>query len=1107
MRRMFPCSLKMRPLRKVFKEIKKQTGYYFLYSVELLAGTDNVSLNMQKEPLQNALAKCLQGTDLTYAIVDKTIVIKRKPQAIVAAVEATQPEPPFTITGKVADEEGNPLENVSVVVKGSKKGVASGKDGNFTIQVPDGGGVLIFSYVGFESMESRVSGQTALSINLKKKETKTDEVVVIGYGSVKKSDVTGSVSSIKAADLQNKQFTSVDQALQGRAAGVQVTNSDATPGARPNIMIRGTNSLGTSSEPLFVVDGYPSNEDIASINPNDIESIEVLKDASATAIYGSRGANGVILVTTKRGRNGKLSVSLESYYGQARVTKTIPVMNARQYAEYRNDVVKNIGAPNAKPFASPALLDYFSTHTTDWQAALFQKAPVSDVQLSMSGGDEKTKFLISGEWYKQEGIIPNTAFERGNLRFNFDRQISNKLKVGLTSILGRTLQKNALVNTLGGTEGGTVLNLLRLNPAVPVYGQNGAYTYGNAVIKDAASDPASVVDLLGNPVAYANRVINDTYLNRGQISLFGEYEIIQGLKLKILFGGEYLNNWQNFYAPYDLFEQAQNTGTASRFNGYRTNWLNENNLTYTKNFGTRHSLTVLGGFSFQKFKYETNTALATGFFTNSFSYNNLGAGGAATVSSTASQNQLNSYYARINGKLWENLLLTATFRADGSSKFGKNNKFGYFPSTAAAYKLGNLSFIRQLKVFDDVKFRIGYGVTGNQEIPPYLSTFGYDLAGFFSPGVAPGALVFGSTRQIAVSASRPANPDLRWEQTSSFNTGLDLGFWNNRLLVTVDYYTKKTTDLLWSVALPATTGFTNAFKNLGSVENKGLELSFSGSPVATQGFRWNAGLNIAFNKNKILSLGAEPFRLYGVSTTQPLIVRDNYVILQPGREIGKFFLYDFDGIWQSQSEISKSAFNATYKNAQKPGYARYKDVNGDGTITPADRKIFDGSAYPKYVFGFTNTFSFKGVELNAFLQGQQGNKILNLNKYWMEYPPESNKSISVLNRWNGEGTSNSIPAAGFESSRLLGQDFVEDGSYIRLKSLSLSYQLPGKWMQAAKLSLVRLYITGTNLFTITHYSGYDPEVNSYNSNLFLQGVDQGAYPVSRSIIFGAKIGF
>lgn len=1129
-------------LALVLKELVQQRNLYFSYDEKTVANKFVPTPSRRGGNVEKILTELLKNTGLRFQKVNGNtfLILEELPPVPPATVptksSAIEPLPerhdvslsafhaglrgisPLTlpsvsrvlvaVSGKVTDETGAAVVGATVRLKGNATvGTTTNAEGAFSLNLPDGDGTLVISSVGYLSQEVVVGNRTTLDVRLKSSTNSLDEVVVIGYGSVKKSDITGSVSSVKVADLKGTQILSAAQALQGRAAGVQVFNSDATPGARPNIRIRGTNSLGTSSEPLFVIDGYPSNEDINSINPNDIESIEILKDASATAIYGSRGANGVILITTKRGETGKLAINVEAYYGVATVTKTLPVMNARQYAEYRNDVVRNIGAPTARPFASPALLDYFSTHSTDWQAAMFEQAPVSDVQLNLSGGDEKTRYLLSGEWYKQAGVVRNTGFERGNLRFNFDRKISQKFTFGLTAVLGRTLTQAALTNTNGGTEGGTVLNLLRLNPAVPVYGPNGAFSYGNTVVKDADSDPASVVDLLGNPIAYAERVTNNNYVNRGQLSAFGEYEILEGLKFKLLLGGEYLNTWQNFYAPYELFEQAQNIGTASRTNGNRLNWLNENNLTYTRNFGPKHSLSALLGVSFQKFKYETNTALATNFFTNAFTFNNLGAGAAAAVSSTASQNQLNSFYGRVNATLYTNLLLTATLRADGSSKFGKNNKFGYFPSAAVAYKLSDLPFVRQLKIVNEVKVRAGYGVTGNQEINPYLSVFGYDLASAFSPGVLPGAVVFGSTRQIAVSANRPANPDLKWEQTSSFNAGLDLSLWNNRLSLTLDYYTKQTRDLLWSVALPATTGFTSAFKNLGSIENRGWELSLSGDPFNANGFRWNSSLNVAVNRNKIRSLGDEPQRLYGANTMQALITRDNFIILKPGEEIGKFFLYEFDGIWQSQEEINGSAFTTTYKNSLKPGYARYKDLNGDGTINVNDKKIYEGSAYPKFVFGFTNTFSYKGFELNVFLQGQQGNQLLNLNKYWMEYPVESNKSADVVNRWKGPGTSNTLPGAGYETSRQLAQDFLEDGSYLRLKSLSLGYQLPARWLQSAPVRSLRLYATATNLLTLTRYTGFDPEVNSYSGNLFLQGVDQGAYPVSQSLIFGAKIGF
>ena len=432
---------------------------------------------------------------------------------------------------------------------------------------------------------------------------------------LKKVTVTGSISSIKAADFTNTQTTSIDQALQGRAAGVQVTNSDPTPGSPPNIRIRGTNSLGTSSEPLFVIDGYPGTEDISSLNPDDVESIEILKDASATAIYGSRGANGVVLITTKRGSQGKFSINASAYYGVASLTKKLDMMNAKEYAQYRNDVIKNTGAPGTLPFASDALLNYFSNHTTDWQDAMFRNAPMSNVQLNMNGGDDKTRYFLSGGWFKQDGILINSDFQRANLRFNFDRQINQRLKFGFTSLLAHTGGNRTNTVPTGITTGATILNALVMNPAIPVFDSTGNYSYDNNVISDPNSSAAPTdVYLLGNPVAFANKSINSSHLNHTQQSMFAEYDIVKGLKLKVLLGGEYLNYWTNSYIPYELFEESFDHGNASRYTEVKWNWLNENNLTYTKNFNTHHSMTLLGGVSFQKFHDEYSQTTASGIF-------------------------------------------------------------------------------------------------------------------------------------------------------------------------------------------------------------------------------------------------------------------------------------------------------------------------------------------------------------------------------------------------------------------------------------------------------------------------------------------------------------
>lgn len=1095
------------PLQKVFKQIRKQTGYQFLYRDDMILGAVNVTVNVKDVSIEEALDACFKNQQLSYTVIEKTILLKKKAETSSQALAT--PEPPSEIKGRLYDENGKPMQGVSITNLRSKKGATTGTDGAFSIAA-DVNDVLEFSFVGYKSQNIRISSlQQEIRVEMKLEVAELANSIVIGYGTVKKSDLTGSVSSIKAADFKNSQTTSIDQVLQGRAAGVQVTNSDPTPGAPPNIRIRGTNSLGTSSEPLFVIDGYPSTEDISSINPDDVESIEILKDASATAIYGSRGANGVVMITTKRGSPGKFNINLSAYYGVASAIKKLDLMNARQYAEYRNDVTKNLD-PISLPFASDAVLNYLSTHTTNWQDQIFHNAPISNIQLSMSGGDDKTRWLLSGGWFKQDGIIINSGFQRANVRFNFDRQINQRFKVGFTSLLGHTSSNRSNIVPTGVTTGATVLEALAMNPATPVYDSLGNYTYQNLVVTDNQSSAQQTdVYQIGNPVAYSRRSINTNYLNHVQQTVFGEYEIISGLKLRIMFGGEYLNSWNNSYIPYELFEESFDHGNAARYHEVKWNWLNENNLTYTKSLGTRSSITALVGTSFQKFHDEYSQTIATGFFTNAFTFNNLGAGTSVTANSSASENQLVSFYGRVNAKLWNNLLVTATIRADGSSKFGENHKYGYFPSGAIAYKLGEEKFIKDLNIFSELKLRAGYGITGNQEIAPYLSQFGYALAPApNSSGGPDGNVTFGNTRQVGIAANRPANPNLQWEQTASYNGGIDIGLWSNRVSLTADYYKKNTTHLLWDVALPSTTGFLTAYENLGEIQNSGVELSISARPLSSGKFIWNTSFNIAFNKTKVINIGDEASRLYGTQLgLLPFLARDNFILIKPGEPIGLFYGYLFGGIWQTQDEIDKSAFSDDYKSTQKPGMPKYKDLNGDGTIDGDDRTGL-GSAYPKAVFGFTNTFGYKGFQLTVFLQGQTGNKVLNLNRYTTEVDVTSNKSADVLHRWTGEGTSNTLTAAGYEINRFIDNTLVENGSYLRLKSLTLGYQLPAqsKVLISSKIKSLEFYVTGTNLLTSTKYKGYDPEVGSYNYNLFGQGVDQGSYVVSRSFLVGLKVG-
>ncbi|MFP5042868.1 SusC/RagA family TonB-linked outer membrane protein [Parasediminibacterium sp. JCM 36343] len=1101
-------------LKNVISDIEKQTPFRFAYIEAELDTARRVDFYMVDEYLPACLFKILEGTDINYHLVDNSVIVLKKmvpPPALPEKKESpkTIPLPDLIVIGTVKDDRNNPLAGVTVTERGTTNATQTDSKGNYKLKVRNTKSTLVFSYIGFSDQLAIIGDKKEVSITLKSTARALDSVVVIGYGTAKRKDVTGAIASIKAAELEGQQLNNIQQALQGRVAGLQMTTGDATPGSSPSIRIRGVGSLGTSSEPLFVVDGYPSNDDLTTINPNDIESIDVLKDASATAIYGSRGANGVILITTKKGKSGRFNVDVDVYTGSSALRKKLDLMNAVEYATYRNQI--STGAP----FATEDRLKYYSTHSTDWQDALFKSAQVTSANISMSGGDDKTKYLISAGYLKQEGIVLNTGFERGTFRINFDKTLNKKLKFNLITTLAKTFNNRTLVNTAGGTSGGVVLNMLRMNPCSPIYDSLGNLILKNYNVADVGN--ATGIDVVGNPVAYALKNIDDNNVLRGQLNTSLEYEIIPGLKAKVLLGGQYSSAWRNAYTPSDLYEQQFIGGAATKSTTLRYDWINEDYLTYTKNFNSKTAINALLGTSFQMFKVDQASANATQFFTNEFTYNSLGAGTSQTNTSGASKNQLQSFYGRVNVKLIGKLNITASLRADGSSKFGENHKYGYFPSTAVAYNLEEERFIKKLKIVNSFKVRAGYGITGNQEINPYLSPFIFQLASTGPTGDASGSsgksTFGGSYNQVALSANTPANPSLQWEQTGSFNTGTDISILNNKISLTADYYIKTTNKLLWKVPVPVTSGFTGVQANVGSIENKGFELALNTRQLDGNKYKWNTTITFAQNKNNVLSLGTQSTFPYGqqlgLQAAGGLLTYPNIILIQPGLPIGTFLGFQADGIWQTQDEIDKSNFTTEYKKLQSPGRVKYVDKNGDGIINADDREVI-GNANPKFTYGFINNFSYKGFDLTVFFQGQQGNRVLNMNKGYTLLNFSSNKLRDVENRWTGPGTSNTLTKGGQlgEGSRLLDQTILEDASYLRLKSITLNYNVPPKtgFIQRAGIKSLRVYVTGTNLLTVTKYSGYDPEVGSYNNNPFAQGIDYGAYPTTKSIIVGVKIG-
>lgn len=1016
------------------------------------------------------------------------------------------------ITGTVtASEDGLPLPGANVLIKNTSDGTTTEVDGTYEISVGKGA-TLVFSSMGYEVKEVVVGSETVINVVLESSAQLLKDVVVVAYGTVKKSDLTGSVSSVSSEELTRTAPTSLDQALQGRAAGVQVTQVSGRPGGETSIRIRGSSSINAGNEPLYVVDGMLITSDngqtnaggtagsglngLSSINPGDIERIEILKDASATALYGSRGSNGVVLITTKRGKSGKSSVTFDTYYGVQEVTKQLDMLNGEEFANYMNEFSEESGLPFDIRYLIPEKIG----EGTDWQKAIFQQAPMQSYQLSALGGSENTQFSISGGYFKQKGVIINSDFERYSFRTNLDQKISNRFKVGSSVSLSYIKSRGVLTGAQSAGTGtllpGATSSALLFTPTLPVLDSTVA---GGYTLEDDRGRN------IGNPVADALETDNISNNVRAIANLYGILKIAEGLDFKATAGVDGFSVKDNRFVPNYLKRSLPNNGDAVVATVDGLSWLTEYTLTYNRKLSKRHSFDALLGTSFQGFHSERLFAFALDFPDNRTGWHSLGSALNPQPASTGeSKWGIVSYLGRVNYSFDNRILLTLTGRMDGASKFGKNNKYGFFPSGAIAWKMHEEDFVKNLGLFQTLKTRFSYGVIGNQEIFPYasLATVGAIGQGTFN----------NSEAYIGQEPLRYPNPDLKWERTSQFDLGMDAEFAGGRLGATFDVYQKQTTDLLLFAPLPTTTGFSGALFNIGGLRNKGLELALN-SRNFTGEFDWQTDLNFSINRNEITELSSgEDIFIPGVLT-----VPAGWSILRKGEPIGTFYGLVSDGLFQSDDE----AANSPHLKAQNPkaGDRKYKDLNGrdpqgnltgqpDGVVDEADRQII-GDANPDFTWGMTNKFSWKGFDLSVFIQGVQGNDIV--NAYLFEIG-SLNAQTNVLkeyydNRWTPENPNDKYPKINPSERNIFSDAQVEDGSFIRIKNITFGYNLPASWLQKSKLAKFRVYASVNNLKTFTDYRGYDPEVNAFGQSHLLQGIDYGGYPLARTIIGGVQVGF
>jgi len=993
----------------------------------------------------------------------------------------------IVVSGKITDQAGASLPGVNILVKGTSTGTTSDVSGKYTLRVANESSVLVFSFVGYTSQELVVGSRSTIDVVMAEDARALEEVVVIGYGTVNKSDLTGSVSSIGSKEIRAFPVQSVDQALSSRAAGVVVTQASGAPGGAVTVRVRGANSIQAGSEPLYVIDGVPvysdndasssggnrvSSNALASINPSDIESVEVLKDASGTSIYGSRGSNGVVLITTRRGKAGNTKIDYEGSHSLQMPAKLMDMLNATEYAQYQN--LRAISRGQSVPFANPAQLG----EGVNWQEETMRTGSIANHQLSFTGGNERTTFAVMGGYFKNNGIIKNTDFERYSLRVNLDsRFLNDKLRLGVSSMISRT-GTNAVPTDRGGP-GGAIITILGQSPIGPVFNPDGSYTF----------EPYDG-RFLTNPLAEVQEVIDRDQGTRMLGNLYLQYQITKDLSFKTSLGLDLVSN--NRVTYYSDLTRLGRERTRSYELGTRdiTNILNENILNYSKAFGV-HQFNVLAGYTYQTDNNRFAAVQSNGFSFNDFSINNIQNGVLPQIPvSGKRQWVLHSYLARVNYNLMNKYLFTFTVRRDGSSRFGETNKWAAFPAVAFAWKLSEEGFMKNITQITDAKFRVSYGVTGNSEIQVGQSLASLGTSQYLlNDNVVP-----------TVAQNRVANPNLRWESTAMFNAGLDFGILDDKVTFTMDYFINQTRNLLLNVALPPSSGFGTALQNAGTLQNRGFEFATNVIAMDKKDFRWDISANMSLLSNKVTDLASTPsFYSFVGSHLGP---EGSYVSV--GQPLGGWFGYDYIGLWQNADEIAR---NPSIAGIDKPGYPRYRDVNGDGTIDISDRTYL-GDPNPRVVLGLNTTLRYKGFDVNIFVRGAYGQKIRNLQaSEHADGVGNYNQYRAVLDAWSPQNTGATRPIIDatreFPSFFRRSNFFIENGSFTRLQNLSIGYTLPSvKHIRSA-----RVYVSGQNLFVITKYTGFDPEVSNGGQSPLNRGDDYDAYPRPRTFTFGVQLGF
>lgn len=1070
-------TVKEASLQQVFKKIRKQSGYNILYDSDMLSNAMPVTFSLNKASLDDVLKACFTGQPLSYVINQSTVIVRSKPAPPVIVNQEV------VVTGKVVDEKGIILPGVSIRVKGNTAGTVTDQAGAYSLKLPAGNATLVFSFIGFAVQEIPAAGRTRIDVVLKEVQSALDEIVVVGYGTQKRADVNGAISSVGAGKLKDQPVTNLQGALEGKTSGVQIIQNSGSPGSTAQVRIRGLTSL-SNSDPLYVVDGIPlASNDINIIDPNNIESIDILKDASAQAIYGSRGANGVVLVKTKKGKQGDPVISFDTYQGISTVRKTLDMLGASDYAMLNNEAYKNAGQTLQLPTNLTS-----SSPSTDWQKALFRSAYMQNYNIALGGGSKNVTYRVSGGYLDQQGTIVGSDYNRINVSNSLVFTPKSNLEFGENFSLNKSLTHNVQTDY----NGNLINDAFAEDPTIPVKNPDGSYS---------ATKYSDII----NPLAKVNYLYDNRQYN--QYGLLGntylQYKPIKGLTLKTSYSLDikFTDNKQ-FTPTYDVAPNFRNPNPQLyQQKDQTTHWTWDNTATYDFTLGKDNHFDILAGVSEERFTYNNVYGQNQGQAGNDPFLQYLDAGISNPVTGGSQQQwDLLSYIGRINYNYQNKYYLTATLRRDGSSKFGANNQFGNFPSVALGWNVTNESFFPKSNTLSYLKLRGSWGKLGNQSVLGYYDYAANINTGYYAIG-APAA---------AVPTAGPnglPNPDIRWEQTKQWNAGFDYHLFNDHITGSFDYYEKTAQDMLLVLNIPSVSGFTQSPRqNAGSMKNSGFEFSADYTTQLAKDLDFNAGFHFATVKNNVLSLEQTGEKIYSGN-----IKPGQTELTEVGHPIASFYGYVADGIFQTQQDVTNHAKQET---GTAPGDIRFKDLNGDGVINQDDQ-TFLGSPIPKLTYGFNFGARYKGFDLNLAFSGVYGNKLLAAYKYYTDgfFISNYNMETEALGRWTGPGTSNTLPrltASDPNNNSRVSSFYLQSGSYLRLQNMTFGYTLPGKFLERSKIKSLRFYFSAQNLLTFTKYTGYDPEIGQQYSgsggNLDM-GIDNGNYPQSRTLSLGANLSF